>query len=152
MSNDERMEGIGGDSLERCAQLTEHILVSPCDGKLRVFLLANDAVPDDDFILHLEETDVWLTSGWSRVWAALTPRLFSYSALTYRKSCFVFQLNKGVRSGAWSVDTLGVLDIDVPAVRLKFTKVKSWFLFAYRRALPGNLEMSMRHKRENSSR
>ena len=27
-----------------------------------------------------------------------------------------------------------------PAVRLKFTKVKSWFLFAYLRALPGKLE------------
>ena len=78
--------------------------------------------------------------------------MFSYSALTYRKSCFVFQLNKGVRSGAWLVYILGVLDIDVPAVRLKFTKVKSWFLFAYRRALPGNLEVFMRHKRENPPR
>ena len=27
-----------------------------------------------------------------------------------------------------------------PAVRLKFTKVKSWFLFAYLRALPGKLK------------
>ena len=74
----------------------------------------------------------------------LTPCLFSYSAATYKKSCLVFQLKRGVRSlgGDWmSIHIIIAANEKMePAVRLKFTKVKSWFLFAYLRALPGKLE------------
>lgn len=53
VTNEEDRDQPGRYSLEGCADFAEHILVSPSDGDLGIFLAADDAVPDDNIVFRL---------------------------------------------------------------------------------------------------
>jgi hypothetical protein len=64
----------------------------------------------------------------SKMKVILTPSAFSYSASRYKKSCFVFQLNRGVRSSekrdrqrisnAWTL--IGEMKVTQEVIRIQF--------------------------------